>query len=123
MEDSELVTEAKMDAEKLSQVVADIRLNKNNWIVSNIKKEGHEITRVELKPVNISPYCGEIFSKCDKTLMMSATILDKDAFCTSIGLELEKVKFIQVGSDFPVHNRPIYPLNIAPFLSYNSRWK
>ena len=68
------------------QAINDISSNRNNWIVSNIKKEGHEITRVELKPLDISYYCGGIFSKCDKTLMMSATILDKDAFCTSTGL-------------------------------------
>jgi ATP-dependent DNA helicase DinG len=48
-----------------------------------------------------------------KTLMMSATILDKDAFCTSLGLAPGEVKFIQVPSDFPLENRPIYPLNIA----------
>ena len=45
--------------------------------------------------------------------MMSATILDKDAFCRSLGLAPEEVKFIQVASDFPLQNRPIYPLNIA----------
>jgi ATP-dependent DNA helicase DinG len=51
--------------------------------------------------------------------MMSATILDKDAFCTSIGLAPEEVKFIQVPSDFPLQNRPIYPLNTA-YLNSNS---
>ena len=100
------------------QAIDAISSNRNNWIVSNIKKEGHEITRVELKPLDISYYCGGIFSKCDKTLMMSATILDKDAFCTSTGLAPETVKFIRVGSDFPIWNRPIYPLNIAP-LNYS----
>jgi len=100
------------------QAINDISSNRNNWIVSNIKKEGHEITRVELKPLDISYYCGGIFSKCDKTLMMSATILDKDAFCTSTGLAPETVRFIRVGSDFPICNRPIYPLNIAP-LNYS----
>ena len=45
--------------------------------------------------------------------MMSATILDKDAFCTSLGLAPKEVKFIQVPSDFPLQNRPIIPLNIA----------
>jgi ATP-dependent DNA helicase DinG len=51
--------------------------------------------------------------------MMSATILDKDAFCKSLGLAPEEVKFIQVPSDFPLQNRPIYPLNIAR-LNFNS---
>ena len=64
-------------------------------------------------PVFTSPYCKEVFEKCDKTLMMSATILDKDAFCKSLGLAPKEVKFIQVPSDFPLENRPIIPLNIA----------
>jgi Rad3-related DNA helicase len=51
--------------------------------------------------------------------MMSATILDKDALCKSLGLAPEEVKFIHVPSDFPLQNRPIYPLNIA-YLNYNN---
>jgi len=45
---------------------------------------------------------------------MSATILDVDAFCKSVGLERGKVKFIRADSDFPVENRPIHMLNVAP---------
>jgi Rad3-related DNA helicase len=51
--------------------------------------------------------------------MMSATILDKDTFCRGIGLEPNKVKFIQVDSDFPVEHRPICPLNVA-YLNYGT---
>jgi hypothetical protein len=44
---------------------------------------------------------------------LSATILDSKTFCRSLGLAYDEVKFIQVDSDFPLQNRPIYPLNIA----------
>ena len=50
---------------------------------------------------------------------MSATILNHKAFCRSVGLSSDDVKFIQVQSDFPVENRPIYPLNVA-YLNYSS---
>ena len=50
---------------------------------------------------------------------MSATILNNKAFCKSIGLNLDNVKFIQVKSDFPVEHRAIYPLNIA-YLNYSN---
>lgn len=51
---------------------------------------------------------------------MSATILNPKAFCRSVGLAYDKeVKFIQVKSDFPVENRPIYPMNIA-YLNFNN---
>ena len=116
----ELAAEAITDTEKLSQVIYDICSNPKNWIVSDIKKDNNnEVTRVELKPLDVSPYCKDVFEKCDKTLMMSATILDKDAFCKSVGLAPDEVKFIAIGSDFPIQNRPIYPLNTV-YLNFDS---
>jgi len=50
---------------------------------------------------------------------MSATILDFNTFCRNLGLDKDNVKFIEVGSDFPVENRPIYQLNTA-YLNYSS---
>jgi ATP-dependent DNA helicase DinG len=109
----ELEVEAITDMEKLKQAIDNIRSNPKNWIVNKIKKENNEVTKVELKPLDVSPYCKDVFELCDKILTMSATILDKDAFCKSLGLAPEEVKFIQVTSDFPLQNRPLYPLNIA----------
>jgi ATP-dependent DNA helicase DinG len=45
--------------------------------VSDIKKEenNEEVLKVELKPLDASPYCKNVFDKCSKTLIMSATIL------------------------------------------------
>jgi Rad3-related DNA helicase len=54
--------------------------------------------------------------------MMSATILDAKAFCSSIGLKYDDVKVIRVGSDFPVKNRPIHALGVA-YLNYNNLQK
>jgi ATP-dependent DNA helicase DinG len=115
----ELAVEAITDTQKLTRTIDDIRSNPKNWIVSEIKKENNEVTRVELKPLDVSPYCKGVFEKCDKTLMMSATILDSKTFCQSLGLAYDEVKLIHVGSDFPVQNRPIYPLNTA-YLNSNS---
>ena len=115
----ELVPDAITDTEKLTRAIGDIRSNLKNWIVSEIERENNEVTKVELKPLDISPYCKGVFEKCNKTLMMSATILDSKTFCRSLGLPYDEVKFIQVGSDFPVQNRPIYPMGIA-YLNINN---
>jgi ATP-dependent DNA helicase DinG len=50
---------------------------------------------------------------------MSTTILNHKAFCRSVGLNADEVKFIQVQSDFPLEHRPIIPLDIA-YLNYNN---
>ncbi|HEX5977097.1 MAG TPA: hypothetical protein VFY68_07455, partial [Nitrososphaeraceae archaeon] len=115
----ELIVEAIRDIEKLTRTINHILSNPNNWIVSEIKKEKYEVVRVELKPLDISAYCKSVFEKCSKTLIMSATILNDKAFCRSVGLIPDEVKFIQVSSDFPTENRPIYPLNIA-YLNFSS---
>ena len=115
----ELTVEAIRDTEKLTEVIDNVLSNPKDWMVSEITKEGYEVISVELKPLDVSAYCKEVFEKCDKTLMMSATILDKHAFCKSLGLAPKEVKFIQVPSDFPLQNRPIIPLNTA-YLDSNS---
>src|ERR1044072_7538783 len=43
-----------------------------------------------------------------RSMVMSATILDKDLYCSQIGLNPSEVTFISVDSDFPVENRPIF---------------
>ena len=82
----EIAVEALIDTEKLTRTINSILSNPMNWIVSEIKKENYEVIRVEFKPLDISQYWKAVVGKCNKTLMMSATLLDKDAFCTSLDL-------------------------------------
>ena len=116
----ELAADAIRDTERLTTTINSILSNPRNWIISEIKKENYEVVKIELKPLDISPYCRPVFEKCSKVLIMSATILNPKAFCRSVGLTYDnQVKFIQVKSDFPIENRPIYPLNIA-YLNFNN---
>ena len=115
----ELAVDALKDTERLTRTINSILANPKNWIVSDIKKDHYKIEKVELKPLDISPYCKTVFEKGSKTLIMSATILNNEAFCRSIGLAPEDVKFIQVESDFPIEHTAIYPLNIA-YLNYSN---
>jgi len=115
----ELAVEVIRDTERLTLAIDSILSYPKNWIVSEIRKENYEVTNVELKPLDMSSYCKGVFEKCNKTLMMSATILDSKAFCRSLGLASDEVKFMRIESDFPLQNRPIYPLNIA-YLNFNN---
>ena len=115
----ELTVDATRDTERLTRAINNILANPKNWIVSEIIKENYDVVKVELKPLDISTYCKSIFEKFSKTLIMSATILNHKAFCRSVGLSSDQIKFIQVQSDFPVEHRPIIPLNIA-YLNYNN---
>jgi ATP-dependent DNA helicase DinG len=115
----DIADQARLETDKLTGIINAILSNPDNWIVSKVRKEYDEIMEIELKPLDISPYCKDVFERCSKTIAMSATILNSKAFCRNVGLNTDDVKFIKVQSDFPILNRPIYPLNIA-YLNYNN---
>jgi ATP-dependent DNA helicase DinG len=115
----EIAVDAIKDTERLTRTINSILLNPKNWIISEIKKDNYKVDKLELKPLDISSYCKSVFEKGSKVLIMSATILNNKAFCKSIGLGIDDVKFIRVKSDFPVEHRAIYPLNIA-YLNYSN---
>lgn len=128
---SEIMIDANEYLEKLRNTIDVISEDPKNWIVSEIlyddnkspaevgNTEVRKVTKVTFKPLDIAPYCKKLFELCDITLIMSATILDVDTFWRNVGLDRNLVKFIEVSSDFPPENRPVYRLNTA-YLNYNS---
>ncbi len=100
----------------LSSFLEDLRLNKENWLVTNITKNeiDNTLSRIKLEPLVVSSYFEDIFDKGETSLLMSATILSKENLCKAVGLKSDDVKFIRVeNSDFPIKNRPIYLMNVA----------
>jgi ATP-dependent DNA helicase DinG len=94
----------------------DLRINKENWLVTNITKNeiDNKLSRIKLEPLVVSSYFTDIFDKGSVSLLMSATILSKENLCKAVGLKNEDVKFIRIeNSDFPIKNRPIYLMNVA----------
>lgn len=49
-----------------------------------------------------------LFSYGTKVLLMSGTIYNREVYCKSLGINVEDVHFIRIGSSFPKENRPIY---------------
>lgn len=60
-----------------------------------------------VKPLRVHEYGHWLWGHGKKCLFMSATVLDAGQLCTNIGLDLAKGDFVQMGSVFPVANRPI----------------
>lgn len=88
----------------------------DNWVMNvNYPQEGNKrgARRFEFKPVDVSHYNKVLFKSGHRLLMMSATVVDKDVFCTSIGLEPSEVGYLRVPSPFPVENRPIHFLPVG----------
>jgi Rad3-related DNA helicase len=94
-----------------------------NWVMNTAqpgfdnKKAGK---KYEFKPIDVSPYSYDNFFKLGgRVLLMSATIVDKDVFCTSLGLDQKDVAFLSIPSPFPVKNRPVHYIPVGSMSKNN----
>lgn len=82
--------------------------DKDNWIFNDIPRENRKSRRLEFKPIDVSSFSNEmVFDYGNKVVIMSATILNKDAFCEMLGIKSNDAEFISLPSPFPIKNRPI----------------
>ncbi len=93
---------------ELKWFVDDYRdpMSATTWVVDQPDGEGTPIT---VKPLNPEKYLHHtVWDRGNKFALLSATILNKDAFCRQVGLNPENVALVDVGHTFPVENRPLY---------------
>ncbi|GGM59079.1 Rad3-related DNA helicase [Halarchaeum rubridurum] len=65
--------------------------------------------RITAKPMNPARYLKHtVWDRANRFALLSATILDKDAFCRAVGLDPANVALVDVEHTFPVENRPLY---------------
>lgn len=101
---------------RLSEIIENIRNSPDDWIVS--VDEDH----VSFKPLKVDKYAEKmLFQYADKVLFMSATILDKDLFCTWLGLNPDDVYYIKCDSPFDKMRRPIHMKLVGP-MSKRALW-
>ena len=60
-----------------------------------------------------------LFKSGARLLMMSATVVDKDVFCSSIGLNPSDVAYLRIGSPFIIENRPIHYIPVGSMAKNN----
>jgi Rad3-related DNA helicase len=83
--------------------------SKDNWIFNHIPAFDSKGRKLEFKPIDISQYSHEyLFKYGQKVVLLSATILNKDAFCESVGIDLDDAGFISIDSPFPKENTPVF---------------
>jgi len=83
--------------------------SRDNWVFSDIPKYERQSRKFEFKPIDISPFTHDLlFKHGRKVILMSATILDGNAFRESLGIDEEDLTYISIPSPFPIKNRPVY---------------
>jgi ATP-dependent DNA helicase DinG len=86
--------------------------SKDNWVMNIL--DTPRGNKFEFKPIDIAPFTEEfLFKRAEKIFMMSATVMDREAFCRVLGIPEEHTAFISIPSPFSADNRPIYAHPIA----------
>ncbi len=82
--------------------------DKDNWVFDEEVSWERKSRKFVFKSIDVSGYATEyLFRLGERVLLMSATILDHEVFCQSLGIPKEETAFISIPSPFPVENRPI----------------
>jgi ATP-dependent DNA helicase DinG len=91
---------------KLNRFIA--AFSEKNWVVTfGEDTNGHQ--KFVMKPIDVAPFSHEhLFMWGKKVVLMSATVLDKDTFCKSVGIPLDDVAYIRLDSPFEATNRPVH---------------
>ncbi|MFW5903500.1 MAG: helicase C-terminal domain-containing protein [Halolamina sp.] len=94
------------------------RISELHWFVDDYRNPDSATTwvvdqgesgRVTIKPMDPERYLEHtIWDRANRFALLSATILDKDAFCRSVGLDPSNVALVDVPHTFPVENRPLH---------------
>ena len=102
-DDAKSVDELSKLRKRVTTFLEDISLPNSRWV---LMADDNGYT---LKPVYIRSFANNLlFKHADKVLLMSATILNVDVFCDSLGIMPEKIASYKMRNRFPLENRPIY---------------
>ena len=101
------LTELRSDLQWFAEEYRDPEAS-TTWVVDQPDGEG---TRVTIKPMRPERYLAHtVWDRGQKFALLSATILNKDAFCATVGLDPDTVALVEVPHTFPVENRPLYDI-------------
>lgn len=88
--------------------------SKENWIFNLIPSWNKSGRKLEFKSIDVGEYANEyLFRFGEKVLLLSATVLNKDAFCESIGINPDDAAFLSIDSPFPKENTPVFYIPVG----------
>ncbi|WP_336134132.1 ATP-dependent DNA helicase [Natronomonas amylolytica] len=109
----ELTPEEAEERDQLAELVRDL-----GWFLEDLRDPDSPTTwvadqgrnrAISVKPLDPARYLHHtVWDRGTKFALLSATILNKDAFCRSAGLDPDNVALVDVPHTFPVENRPLY---------------
>jgi Rad3-related DNA helicase len=76
---------------------------------------------IAVKPLDPARYLAHtVWNRGNRFALLSATILNKNAFCRGVGLDPAEVALVDIDHTFPITNRPLYDVTCGK-MTYNER--
>ena len=98
---NELISELKWFVEDYRDIDSP-----TTWVVDQAGGAGSPLS---IKPLDPARYLHHtVWDRGNKFALLSATILNKAAFCRGVGLDPSRVALVDVEHTFPLENRPLY---------------
>jgi Rad3-related DNA helicase len=130
---TELRQQAELSAEEAAERDTLVKLQSDlSWFVEDyrdtqsattwvVDQPGGGGSRVTIKPMAPEKYLKHtVWDRASNFALLSATILNKDAFCANVGLSPDRVTLVEVPHTFPVENRPLYDVTQGK-MTYEAR--
>jgi Rad3-related DNA helicase len=104
-----LEDELSRTLKKYKTFLDHVRETDAEWVAEYEQIASTGSHRVTLKPVYVHGMAHELlFHYAKQVVMMSATVLDVDVMCKSLGIQRDHVAAFRMKNRFPAENRPIY---------------
>lgn len=103
-------------SKKLEIFMYNVSRDDAEWVTEYTETyDGERTVRsVTIKPIYAIGFVNDLLFRAGKrVLLLSATILDVDVMCRSLGIERDEIAAYRMKNRFPVKNRPIYVRPVA----------
>lgn len=100
-----VLSERKAELSVLLNIQSKVKTLMDTWYDSEYIIERLQ-TGVNFVPLKVDKLANRIFDYADKVILMSATIIDPNNFCKTLGIT--KFKYIEADSTFDASKAPIY---------------
>ena len=110
------IIESKSNLISLRNLHSKLSLILETWNESEYLFEADK-KGITFMPLKVDKLSNHLFKYADKVILMSATIIDPNNFCRSLGIS--KFKYIEAESSFDAKNAPIY-CNTKVKLNYHN---
>jgi ATP-dependent DNA helicase DinG len=101
---------------KINRFLEQYASSRKDWIMNLafVDNKGERYHKWEFKPIYVRQFFEPNLSCFAKhVLLMSATILDVEVFCESLGIKMDDVAYLKIPSTFPIENRQIHIMPVG----------